>query len=41
MSLLLGAVCVLLQFFFCRWWLAHHKRGPLEGLWRELTWLRS
>ncbi|MGN0052728.1 MAG: DUF418 domain-containing protein [Bacteroides sp.] len=41
MSLALGAVCVLLQFFFCRWWLAHHKRGPLEGLWRELTWLRS
>lgn len=39
MSLLLGACCVLMQYFFCRWWLAHHARGPLETLWKRLTWI--
>ena len=22
-----------------RWWLARHRQGPLESLWRKLTWL--
>ena len=39
MSLLLGACCVLLQYLFCRWWLSQHSRGPLETLWKRLTWL--
>lgn len=39
MSLLLGACCVLLQYAFCRWWLSRHSRGPLETLWKRLTWI--
>lgn len=38
-SLLLGALCILLQYLFCRWWLSRHSRGPFEGIWRKLTWL--
>ena len=40
MSLLLGVVCVALQYLFCRWWLSTHDRGPFETLWKRLTWLR-
>jgi uncharacterized protein len=38
-SLLLGALCILLQYLFCRWWLSRHSHGPFEGIWRKLTWL--
>lgn len=38
-SLLMGMVFVLLQVLFCRWWMSHHKRGPLEELWRRGTWI--
>ena len=39
MSLLLGMAVVVLQCMFCRWWLAHHKRGLLEQLWHRATWI--
>ena len=39
-SLLLGALCIALQYLFCRWWLKNHSHGPFEGLWRKLTWLK-
>ena len=39
MSLALGVVFVLLQYTFCRLWLASHKRGPLEQLWHNATWM--
>ena len=38
-SLLLGALCVALQYLFCRWWLQSHSHGPFESLWRKATWL--
>ena len=38
-SLLLGVLCILLQYLFCRWWLSRHSHGPFEGIWRKLTWL--
>jgi len=38
-SLLMGAMVVIAQFFFCRWWMKHHKRGPLEEIWRKATWI--
>ena len=40
-SELLGLSILLVQIFFCRWWMGHHRRGPLEGLWSKLTWLNS
>lgn len=41
-----ATVCLLialgiftLQFLFSRWWLGRHRQGPLEWVWRKLTWL--
>jgi uncharacterized protein len=38
-SLLLGVLCITLQYIFCRWWLKNHSHGPFEALWRKLTWI--
>ena len=38
MSVALGIVILVCQIAFCRWWMKHHKRGPLEGLWHRLTY---
>jgi uncharacterized protein len=38
-SLLLGALCIALQYAFCRWWLKNHSHGLFESLWRRLTWI--
>ena len=38
-SLMLGVLCVALQYLFCRWWLKSHSHGPFEALWRKLTWI--
>ena len=38
-ALLIGAVVVVAQCFFCRWWLKNHSHGPFEELWRKLTWI--
>ena len=39
-AVLIGLMMVIAQYLFCRWWFASHPRGPLEGLWRKLTWLQ-
>ncbi|WP_052423656.1 DUF418 domain-containing protein [Nonomuraea candida] len=36
----LAGATVLAQVLFARWWLARHKYGPLEWVWRCLTWFR-
>jgi uncharacterized protein len=38
-ALLIGAVVVVGQCYFCRWWLKSHSHGPFESLWRKLTWI--
>ncbi len=38
-ALLIGAVVVVAQWYFCRWWLSRHSHGPFESLWRQLTWI--
>lgn len=38
-SALTGVGILLLQYQFCVWWLRHHKHGPLEWVWRKLTWI--
>ncbi len=38
-SFLLGIVLFLLQYLFCYWWMKHHKHGPLEYIWKKLTWI--
>ncbi|MEV4574169.1 DUF418 domain-containing protein [Nonomuraea jabiensis] len=36
----LAAVTVAAQVLFSRWWLARFRYGPLEWIWRCLTWFR-
>ena len=38
-AVLVGVGMVVVQYLFCRIWFRNHERGPLEGLWRKLTWL--
>lgn len=39
-SFLTGILLFILQFSFCRWWMAHHSHGPMEYLWKRATWLK-
>lgn len=38
-SLLIALLIFTVQLIFSRWWLARHKQGPLEFLWRKGTWI--
>lgn len=40
-SFAVGIFLFILQLGFCHWWLAHHKQGPFEGVWRKATWMLS
>lgn len=40
-SELLGLSVLIVQICFCTWWMKNHKRGPLEEVWRKLTWIGS
>jgi len=40
-SLLIGFGLIVFLFFFNVWWFKTHKRGPLEGLWKKLTWINA
>ena len=39
-SLLIGVCMVAVQYCFCRWWFKTHDHGPMEGLWKKLTWIK-
>ena len=38
-AVLIGLAMVVVQYLFGRYWFRNHPRGPLEGLWRKLTWM--
>ena len=38
-AVMVGAAMVIGQYLFARFWFSSHQRGPLEGLWRKLTWI--
>ena len=38
-SLLLGIVIFAVQYAFCRFWVGRHNHGPLEYVWKRLTWI--
>lgn len=40
-SFAIGCAAMAAQIWFCRWWLARHKYGVLEGWWHRLTWMDS
>ena len=39
-SFLIGLVMVSMQYCFCRLWFTRHDHGPMEGLWKRLTWIK-
>jgi uncharacterized protein len=36
----LGILFFVAQIFIARWWLNHFKLGPIEWLWRSLTYFK-
>ena len=38
-AVMVGLGMVIAQYCFARFWFSSHQRGPLEGIWRKLTWL--
>ena len=40
-AVMVGIGMVIAQYCFARFWFSSHQRGPLEGLWRRLTWIGS
>ncbi len=40
-SFLVGVCLFVLQFILCRWWMKRFSHGPMEGLWKKLTWIGS
>ena len=38
-AVMVGCGMVICQYLFARYWFNSHPRGPLEGLWRKLTWI--
>lgn len=39
LSVAVGICMLTLQIFFCRWWMSRHTHGPLEHVWKKLTWI--
>lgn len=38
-SLIIGMIVMMLQIYFCKWWLRQYRQGPLEYVWHSLTWI--
>ena len=38
-AVLIGLAMVIVMYAFGLYWFNNHTRGPLEGLWRKLTWI--
>lgn len=38
-SVCVGIAIFAVQYIFCRYWVGAHGRGPLEWIWRRLTWI--
>lgn len=38
-SIGVGLVIFAIQYTFACWWLKSHKQGPLEYVWKKLTWI--
>lgn len=36
---MIGIGMIVAQCLFCRWWLSRHSHGPVEWLWKRLTWI--
>jgi len=39
-ALAIGLIVYLFQIFFSKWWLSRFQYGPIEWLWRSLTYFK-
>lgn len=39
-AVMVGILMVVCQYAFCVWWFKKHDHGPLESLWKKLTWIK-
>ena len=39
LCLLIALGIFMLQLLFSRWWLSRYRQGPLEWVWKKMTWL--
>lgn len=39
-TILIGAAIFAFQLWYSKWWLSRYQQGPLESLWKKLTWIR-
>ena len=37
--LVIAIFVFIIQLSFSRWWLSSHRHGPLEWIWKKLTWI--
>ena len=37
--LVIAIFVFMIQLSFSRWWLSSHRHGPLEWIWKKLTWI--
>ena len=40
LTLCIGIIVLILQMKFSSWWLKKYGQGPLERIWRKLTWMK-
>lgn len=38
-SVFIGVAIFAVQYVFCRYWVGRHNHGPLEFVWKKLTWI--
>ena len=38
-SFIIGTILAIIMGVFSSWWMKHHKRGPLEQVWHNATWI--
>lgn len=38
-SVFVGVAIFVVQYIFCRFWVGRHNHGPLEYIWKKLTWI--
>ena len=38
-AVMIGCGIIVCQYIFARYWFVYHTRGPLESVWRKMTWI--
>ena len=38
-SFIVGIGIFMIQYIFAKWWMKTHRHGPLEYIWKKVTWI--